>query len=217
MTSKHRTNNDALTSDTLARRSHQPGSLGDPKSWKAKLVSDQQDPEIESILNAYDDYHEEREDEVRKAEDLGTAYDVKFREVIASVVRPYFEEVALQLKAHGHAALVEEGSMSSPDPRLVGGSKITLAFLPKERSQQSLRHQLELNDAPHFMLRCDKLKTVIELFEEPDPGFQGAGTAFRPTWKIEEVTREHLRERLLLLIQEELGASKSKEHSSVGQ
>jgi hypothetical protein len=171
-------------------------------------MSDQRDPEIEGILDAYDEYHEERKDEARHAEDLGSSYDMRFREVIAAVIRPYFEEVALQLKAHGHDALVEEGSISSPDPRLAGGSKITLAFLPKERSQQSLRHQLELNDAPHFMLRCDKLKTVIELFEEPDPGFQGGGPAFRPTWQIEEVTHEHLRERLLLLIQEELSPPK---------
>ena len=180
-------------------------------------MSDQHDPEIEAVLKAYDDYHEEREDEVRQAEDAGTTYDVRFRQVIASVIRPYFEEIALQLKAHGHAALVEEGSVSSPDPRLAGGSKITLAFLPKERGQQSLRHQLELNDAPHFMLRCDKLKTVIELFEEPDPGFQGEGTAFRPTWQIEEITREHLRERLLLLIQEELTPPNSQEHTPSGR
>jgi hypothetical protein len=167
------------------------------------------------VLNAYDDDHEEREDDVRQAEVRGTAFDVRFRQVIASVIRPYFEEVAVQLKAHGHTALVEEGSMSSPDPRLVGGSKITLAFLPKDRSQQSLRHQLELNDAPHLMLRCDKLKAVIELFEEPDPGFRGEGAAFRPIWTIEEVTREHLRERLVLLIQEELVPSHREEQTSV--
>jgi hypothetical protein len=177
-------------------------------SESRSTMNDHRDPEIEVVLKAYDDYHEEREDEVRQAEDRGTAYDVRFRQAIASVIRPYFEEIAVQLKAHGHTALVEEGSMSSPDPRLAGGSKITLAFLPKDRGQQSLRHQLELNDAPHLMLRCDKLKAVIELFEEPDPGFRGEGTAFRPTWTIEEVTREHLRERLVLLIQEELAPSK---------
>jgi hypothetical protein len=177
----------------------------------------QHDPEIEDILKAYDDDHEEREDAARRTEDLGSAYDVRFRRVITSVIRPYFEEVALQLKAHGHDALVEEGSISSPDPRLSGGSKITLAFLPKERNQQSLRHQLDLNDAPHLMLRCDKLKTVIELFEEPDPGFQGGGLAFRPTWQIEEVTQEHLRERLVLLIQEELAPTNGQEHPGAGR
>ena len=184
---------------------------------EGETMTVQHDPEIETVLTAYDEYHEQREDEAQQADDRGSAYDVRFRQVIASVIRPYFEEVALQLKAHGHAALVEEGSISSPDPRLAGGSKITLAFLPKERSQQSLRHQLELNDAPHFMLRCDKLKTVIELFEEPDPGFQGEGPAFRPTWQIEDVTREHLRERLLLLIREELAPPNGQEHASVGR
>ena len=167
-------------------------------------MDDHGDPGIETVLTAYDEFHAEHEDEARRAEDAGTRYDATFREVIASVVRPYFEEIAHQLKAHGHDALVEEGSVSSPDPRIAGGSKITLAFLPKERGQQSLRHQLELNDAPHLMLRCDKLKCVIELFEEPDPGFQGGGAAFRPTWQIEDVTRDNLRQRLLLLIQEEL-------------
>lgn len=73
-----------------------------------------------------------------------------------------------------------------------------------------------MNDAPHFMLICDKLKTVIELFEDPDPGFRGVGTAFKPTWQIEEISREHLRERLLLLIQEVLTPPNAQEHTSVG-
>lgn len=170
-------------------------------------MSVQYDPDIEAVLEAYDEYNTEREDDVRHAEDVGAMYDASFRQLIASVIRPYFEEVAAQLKAHGHAALVEEGSNSSSDPRLAGASKITLAFLSRERSQQDLRHQLELNEAPHFMLRCDTVKNVIELFEEPDPGFRGGRTAFKPTWRMDEVTREHLQERLLPLIQEEITPS----------
>ncbi len=180
-------------------------------------MSDLHDPEIEAVLEAYDHYHDEREDDVRHAEDAGAKYDARFREVIASVIRPYFETVALQLKAHGHDALVEEGSLSSPDPRLAGSSRITLAFLPKERSQQSLRHQFELNDAPHLMLRSDKIKRVIEVFEEPDPGFRGRGSAFRPTWQLEEVTRENLRQRVLLLVREELTPPLREDKSSVGR
>lgn len=114
-------------------------------------MSDQHDhdSEIEDILEAYDHHHEQHEDDIRQAEDAGLRYDLRFREIIASVIRPYFDEVATLLNAHGHTAMVEEGSLSSPDPRLAGGSKITLAFLPKERSRQSLHHQLEMNDAPH--------------------------------------------------------------------
>lgn len=173
------------------------------------------DSEIEDILQAYDHHHEQHEDDTRQAEDAGVKYDLRFREVISSVIRPYFDEVAIQLNAHGHTAMVEEGSISSPDPRLVGGSKITLAFLPKERSQESLRHQLELNDAPHLMLRCDKLNLVIEIFEEPDPGFQGEGPAFAATWPIEQVTRHNLRERVLLLLKEELIPSSRQQQSAV--
>ncbi|HVC71552.1 MAG TPA: hypothetical protein VNC61_14960 [Acidimicrobiales bacterium] len=167
-------------------------------------MSDETDFEVEAVLNAYDSYREEHEDEDRQAEAAAARYDADFRQLIASVVRPYFEEVARQLEAHGHSALVEEGSVSSPDPRLAGGSKITLAFLPKERAQQSLRHQLELNDAPHFMLRCDKRIKEIELFQEPDPGFLGGGATFGPTWRIEQVTRANLRERILPMIRETL-------------
>ena len=180
-------------------------------------MSDVQDFEIESVLKAYDHYHEEHEEEVREAEGAGAGYDTRFRDVIASVIRPYFEEIALQLEAHGHSALVEEGSISSPDPRLAGGSKITLAFLPKERGRQGLRHQLELNDAPHFMLRCDKRKRLIELFQEPEPGLRDGGAVFGPTWKIEEVTRENLRERVLVMIQEELSHPDIRDDGSVGE
>lgn len=173
-------------------------------SQVVKSMIDRQDSEIEDILNAYDDRHEESESEIRRAEEAGIRYDANFRQVIASVIRPYFEEVARQLEAHGHSALVEEGSMSSPDHRLAGGSKITLAFLPKERAQQSLHHQLELNDAPHFMLRCDKLKRMVEVFQEPDPGLRAAGVVSQPIWPIELVTRDNLRARVLLMIVEVL-------------
>ncbi len=159
---------------------------------------------MEKVLVAYDHYHEEREDEIRQAEDAGAWYDTEFRQVIATVIRPYFDEVALQLEAHGHPALVEEGSVSSPDHRLAGASQITLAFLPKERAEQNLRHQHELNDAPHLMLRCDRRKKVIELFEEPDVGLWDGGEVFTPTWSIEQVTRDNLRERVLLMIRETL-------------
>ena len=176
-------------------------------------MSDMGDQELEVVLKAYDQYHEDHEVVIRQAAAAGAKYDARFRHVIGSVIRPYFEEVALQLQAHGHTSLVEEGTVSSPDPRLAGASKITLAFLPKARSQQSLRHQLELNDAPHLMLRCDTLKGVIELFQEPDPGFTGDDVAFRPIWQIEEVTRDNLRERVLLMIREELVPG-SQEYSS---
>ncbi len=168
------------------------------------VMSDKSDSEIEAVLDAYDHEHEKRESEVLQAEDAGAWYDEQFRHVIASVIRPYFEEVALQLEAHGHPALVEEGSVSSPDHRLAGGSKITLAFLPKERAQQSLRHQLEMNDAPHFMLRCDKRKRLIELFQEPDPGFMGGGEMSAITWSLTEVTRENLKARVLPMIRDAL-------------
>jgi hypothetical protein len=166
---------------------------------------DNPDFEIEGVLNAYDHYHEEREDGIRQAEEAGLRYDSEFRQVIASVIRPYFEDVARQLEAHGHPALVEEGSVSSPDHRLAGGSKITLAFLPKDRAQQSLHHELELNDAPHFMLRCDKHKRVVELFQDPDPGIWAKGAISQPIWPMEQVTRENLRERVLPMIVEVLG------------
>jgi len=168
-------------------------------------MSKEFDAEIEDVLQAYDRYHEHNEEEVRRAESAGTSYDAAFRQVIASVIRPYFEEIALQLEAHGHSAMVEEGSVSSPDPRLAGGSKITLAFLPKERAEQSLRHQFELNDAPHFMLRCDKRKREIELFQDPDPGFLEGVAGFPLTWQVEEVTRDALRARVLPMIREALG------------
>jgi len=166
----------------------------------------EQDSEIENVLNAYDDRHKERENGIRQAEEAGVQYDSEFRQVISSVIRPYFDEVARQLEAHGHAALVEEGSISSPDHRLAGGSRITLAFLPKERSQQSLHHQLELYDAPHFMLQCDKHKRVIELFQDPDLGLRATGPVSQPVWPIELVTRANLRARVLLMIVEVLTA-----------
>jgi hypothetical protein len=178
-------------------------------------MSNRHDSEIEAVLDAYDHDHKEREDEVRQAEDAGAWYDAEFRQVIASVIRPYFEEVALQLEAHGHSALVEEGSVSSPDHRLAGGSKITLAFLPKDRAQQSLRHQLDLNDAPHFMLRCDKRKRVVELYQEPDPGLWAGGAVSRPTWPIEDVTRDNLRKRVLPMIREALRPPGCQEEGSV--
>jgi hypothetical protein len=166
-------------------------------------MRDEHDSEIEVILDAYDRDHDKRESEVRQTDEAGAWYDDQFRQLIASVIRPYFEEVARQLQAHGHPALVEEGSVSSPDHRLAGGSKITLAFLPKDRSQQGLRHQLELNDAPHFMLRCDKLKMLIELYQDPDPSFMG-GTIFGPTWSLTEVCRDNLKKRVLPMIREAL-------------
>jgi hypothetical protein len=166
-------------------------------------MSDRSDSAIEDVLNAYDVYHEEHEEETRQAVEAGVRFDATFRQLIASVIRPYFEEVAHQLQSHGHCALVEEGSVSSPDPRVAGGSKITLAFLPKER-EQSLRHQLELNDAPHLLLRCDKSKRVIELYQQPDPGFLGEGVASELTWRIEDITREHLHARVFPLIDEVL-------------
>lgn len=92
-------------------------------------MSNGNDADIENILDAYDHYHEEREDEVRQTEIAGSQYDEAFRQTIDSVIRPYFEEVALQLRAHGHAALVDEGFVSSPDHRLAGGSKITFGVL----------------------------------------------------------------------------------------
>ena len=165
---------------------------------------DMQDSEIEDILNAYDHRHEEREKGIRQAEEAGIRFDTEFRRVITSVIRPYFEEVARQLEGHGHSALVEEGSVSSPDHRLAGGSKITLAFLPKDRTEQGLRHQLELNDAPHFMLRCDKRKGVVELFQDPDPGLSAAGAVSQPVWPIALVTRDNLRSRVLPMIEEVL-------------
>lgn len=169
-------------------------------------MTDRQDSDIEDVLNAYDDRHEEREDGIRQAEEAGVHFDSEFREVISSVIRPYFEEIARQLEAHGHCALVEDGSISSPDHRLAGGSKITLAFLPKERAQQSLHHQLELNDAPHFMLRCDKHKRVIELFQDPDLGLRATSPVSQPVWPIELVTRDNLRARVLPMIVEVLTA-----------
>jgi hypothetical protein len=172
------------------------------------------DSEIEAVLDAYDHDHDKREHVVRQAEDAGAQFDGQFRQMIASVIRPYFEDVALQLEAHGHPALVEEGSVSSPDHRLAGGSKITLAFLPKERAQQSLRHQLELNDAPHFMLRCDKRKRLIELYQDPDPGFMGEGEASALTWSIAEVTRDNLTTRVLPMIREALSPPGSQDEES---
>ncbi len=174
------------------------------------------DPEIEAVLEAYDHYHEEHEDEARRDEDAGAHYDARFREVIATVVRPYFDEVAQQLQAHGHAALIEEGSVSSPDPRLAGGSKITLAFLPKERAEQSLHHQLELNDAPHFMMRCDKRRRAIELYQDPDPGFLGGGPSAGVNWQIEDVTQENLRKRVRPMIEEALNPPRPMDVSYFG-
>jgi len=167
-------------------------------------MTDGRDVEIEIILDRYDQQHAEREETVRRAETAGASFDLDFRKVIADVVRPYFEEVAVQLEAHGHSALVEEGSVSSPDHRLAGGSKITLAFLPKERAKQGLRHQLELNDAPHLMLRCDKVKRVVEVFQEPDPGITVVGQIFRPDWQLADVTRRNLRSRVVPMIEEVL-------------
>ena len=167
-------------------------------------MPDTPDSEIEAVLDAYDQDHAKRESEVRQAEEAGSLFDDQFRQVIASVIRPYFEEMVLQLEAHGHQALVEGGSISSPDPRLAGGSKITLAFLPKERAQQGLRHQLEMNDAPHLMLRCDKRRRLIEIYQEPDPGFMGGGEVSAVTWSLTEVTCDNLRKRVLLMVQESL-------------
>lgn len=161
------------------------------------------DSEIEVVLDDYDHDHEQREVEARQAEEAGAWYDAEFRQVIGSVIRPYFEEIARLLEAHGHSALVEEGSISSPDHRLAGGSKITLAFLPKDRPQ-NLRHQLDMNDAPHFMLRCDKRRKVIELFQDPDPGLCADGPVFRADWSIKDVTRDNLRQRVVPMIREVL-------------
>jgi len=160
--------------------------------------------DLDSILDAYDHLHDERANELRQAEKASIAFDADFRQVIASVVRPYFEEVAAHLQAHGHSALVEEGSITSPDHRLAGGSKITLAFLPKDRAQLSLHHQLELNDAPHLMLRCDKRRKTIELFQDPDPGIWSGGPISEPNWPMDRVTRENLQERVIPMIAEVL-------------
>jgi hypothetical protein len=184
-------------------------AAGPPSDFRTALgdhtMSDVGDRELETVLKAYDEYHEDHEVVISQAAAAVATYDARFRQGIASVTRPYFEkEVALQLESHGHTPLVEEGSVSPPDPRLAGASKITLTLLPRARAQQNLRHRLELNDAAHLILRCDTLKGAIELFHEPDPGFKGEDVAFRSTRQIEEVTRDNLRERVILMIREEL-------------
>jgi hypothetical protein len=169
-------------------------------------MTDEQDGEIDDILNAYDHQHDERQEQIRQSEEAGALYDSQFRQKIASVIRPYFDEVARRLEAHGHSALVEEGSISSPDHGMDGGSKVTLAFLPKEKARQNLHHQLELNEAPHIMLSCDKEKRVIEFFQDPDPGSWGLGPVFQPTWPIERLTRVNLRARIVPMIREVLSS-----------
>lgn len=162
------------------------------------------DFDIEAALEAYDHDHVMRADEERELEEAGAWFDAQFREVVTSTVRPFFEEVAGQLESHGHPALVEEGSISSPDLLVSGGSKITLAFLPKERSQQNLRHQLDLGDTPHLVLRCDKRHRVIEIIQEPERRIEQGGAVASSIWSIEDVTRDHLQERVLEMIHEAL-------------
>jgi hypothetical protein len=166
-------------------------------------MNEERDSEIEAVLGAYDHQNEQLRDEVRVEDDAGSWFDAEFRQVIDVLVRPYFEKIARQLEAHGHPAVVNEGSVCSPDYRLAGGAKITLAFLPKDRAHQGLHHQLELNDAPHLMLRCDKRKRTIELYQDPDPGWVG-GPISQATWSIADLTLDNLRQRVLLMLREVL-------------